>query len=336
VFRRVELLGGPVDIVSRDEVLSFISGAVDDGRKAIVGNQNLHSLALSRKERRLHTFFRMADLIEIDSMPLVQWGKLLGLQLNRRHRSTYLDWRDAFWRTAAEHRWRVYLLGARDDANAEAASRLAAEWPGITVGGHHGYFDKTAGGAENAAVVAQINAFRPDVLLVAMGMPLQEIWIAENFLSLASGVMLSIGAAFDFEAGFQSPPPRIYGEFCLEWLYRLVHEPRRLFRRYLIEPWGLIAPAMADVARGRALTIPVGRPQRRSTAARVSGLLRSGSREAWAPFPGRALDQVGEGDRDQAVERHRHPSDQPEGDDREKLHASGYPRHVAPPSASAA
>jgi N-acetylglucosaminyldiphosphoundecaprenol N-acetyl-beta-D-mannosaminyltransferase len=335
VFCRVELLGGPVDIVSRDEVLTFVADAVAGGRKAIVGNQNLHSLALSRKDRRLNTFFRMADLIEIDSMPLVQWGKARGLRLNRRHRSTYLDWRDAFWRAADERRWRVFLLGAREDANALAASRLAAEWPGITVAGHHGYFDKTAGGAENAAVVAEINAFGPDVLLVAMGMPLQEIWIAENFSSLASGVMLSIGAAFDFEAGFQSPPPRIYGELCLEWLYRLVHEPRRLFWRYLIEPWGLIAPAMADVARGPAATIARER-RARARSPGAPGGLNSGACEEWSPFPGRASEQAADGHRRQAVESQRDPGDQPEGDDREKLHAGAYPRHVAPPSASAA
>ena len=333
MFRRVELLGGPVDIVSRDEVLTFIAGAVAGGRKAIVGNQNLHSLALSRKDRRLRTFFRMADLIEIDSMPLVQWGKLLGLQLNNQHRSTYLDWRDAFWRAADDHGWRVFLLGATEDANAEAARRLAAEWPGITLAGHHGYFDKTAGGSENVAVVAKINAFRPDVLLVAMGMPLQETWIAENVSSLTSGVMLSIGAAFDFEAGFQSPPPRIYGELCLEWLYRLVHEPRRLFRRYLIEPWGLIAPALADLARGSLLAPGATQPPGRAVGASP---LRSGLHEEWAPFPRLAAENGRDQDRDQAIEGQGRPGDQPERPNRDKLHAGAYSRHVSPTPASAA
>jgi N-acetylglucosaminyldiphosphoundecaprenol N-acetyl-beta-D-mannosaminyltransferase len=250
VFRRTRLLGGPVDIVSRDEVLAFIADTVAASRKAIIGNQNLHSLTLSQTNADLRTFFDMADLIEIDSMPLLHWGRLLGLSLTAAHRSTYLDWRGDFWTAAAERGWRVFLLGATAAVNHAALSRLAAEWPGVTLSGRHGYFDHRKGGSDNAAAVAQINAFRPDVVLVGMGMPLQETWIRENYGEIDSGVVLSIGAAFDYEAGAQKPAPRVYGRLCLEWLFRLVHDPRRLFRRYLIEPWTLVGPAVTDLLDG--------------------------------------------------------------------------------------
>lgn len=247
VFRRVKLLGGPVDIASRDEVLAFIADTVAASRKAIIGNQNLHSLKLSQADASLRAFFDMADLIEIDSMPLLHWGRLLGLPLTTVHRSTYLDWRGDFWTAGAQRGWRVFLLGATETVNDGAVARLQAEWPGATISGHHGFFDHRRDGSDNAAVVAQINAFRPDVLLVGMGMPLQETWIGENYADIDSGVVLSIGAAFDYEAGEQKAAPRIYGILCLEWLFRLVHDPRRLFRRYLIEPWDLVGPAVADL-----------------------------------------------------------------------------------------
>ena len=250
MFRRVKLLGGPVDIVSRDEVIAFIADAVARGRKAIIGNQNVHSLELYRRNANLRAFFAAADLIEIDSMPLLQWGRLLGLRLTRSHRSTYLDWRDQFWRAAARQGWRVYLLGATEAVSVATISRLASEWPGATIAGHHGYFDRARGGSENTAVLGFINTFRPDVLLVGMGMPIQEIWIEQNYASLASGVVLSVGGAFDYEAGAQKPAPRISGDLCLEWLFRLAHEPRRLFRRYLIQPWSLLGAAFTDLARG--------------------------------------------------------------------------------------
>lgn len=250
VFRRVRLLGGPVDIATRDEVLAFIADSVAASRKAIVGNQNLHSLELSQTNASLRAFFDMADLIEIDSMPLLHWGRLLGLPLTASHRSTYLDWRSDFWNIAARRGWRVFLLGATEAVNDGAVARLEAQWPGVRLRGLHGYFDHRSGGSDNAAVVSQINAFRPDVLLVGLGMPLQETWIRENYADIGSGVMLSIGAAFDYEAGAQKPAPRIYGMLCLEWLFRLVHDPRRLFRRYLIEPWNLVAPAVADLLGG--------------------------------------------------------------------------------------
>jgi N-acetylglucosaminyldiphosphoundecaprenol N-acetyl-beta-D-mannosaminyltransferase len=248
MFHRVELLGGPVDIVSQREVIGFIVETVAKERKAIVGNQNLHSLEISRRNADLRAFFATADLIEIDSMPLLYWGKLLGLQLSRRHRSTYLDWRDQFWCVAARRSWRVFLLGATEAVSAEAARRLAAEWPGVTFARHHGYFDHTRASPGNRSLVRSINAFRPDVLLVGMGMPLQETWIAQNYASLDSGVVLSVGAAFDYEAGAQKPAPRVYSELCLEWAFRLAHNPRRLFRRYLIESWALLAPAITDFA----------------------------------------------------------------------------------------
>lgn len=258
---RVQLLGGPVDLVSRSSVLRFISGAVAAGRKAIIGNQNFHSLYLSRRNASLATFFDAADLIEIDSTPLLFWANLLGLRLTREHRSTYLDWRDEFWRRASRSGWRVFCLGATQAVNDVAVARLAARWPGAVIAGHHGYFDQRRGGVENAEIVARINAFRPDVLLVGMGMPLQETWIVENYAALASGVALSVGAAFDYEAGEQSPAPRIYGELGLEWLYRLVREPRRLSGRYLVEPWFLVPRALEDVMLWLGGPRPSSRPR---------------------------------------------------------------------------
>ncbi len=121
MYHRVKLLGGPVDLVSQTEVIEFVAEAVTNGRKAVVGNQNFHSLVMSRTNPDLRAFFAAADLIEIDSMPLLHWGRLLGLQLSRRHRSTYLDWRDEFWRVGAQVGWRVFLLGATQAVNARAS-----------------------------------------------------------------------------------------------------------------------------------------------------------------------------------------------------------------------
>lgn len=247
IVDRVQLLGGSVDVISRAGVLRFISNAAARRSKAIIGNQNFHSLYLSRRNASLAAFFEAADLIEIDSRPLLFWANVLGMGLTRQHRSTYLDWRDDFWRMAARSRWRVFCLGAASAVNEAAVARLSLEWPGAVVAGRHGYFDHQRHSVENEAIVREINAFGPDVLFVGMGMPLQETWILENYSALASGVVLSVGAAFDYEAGAQSPAPRIYGDLGVEWLYRLAHEPRRLFRRYLIEPWSLIASAYVDV-----------------------------------------------------------------------------------------
>lgn len=246
-MRRARVLGAEVDLVTRDGVMEFVAAAAEAGRRAIVGNHNLHSLYLSRKDRRMASFFDMADLIEIDSMPMVHWARALGLPTSSANRCTYLDWRDQFWAMAAARGWRVFLLGASKGTADEAARRLAKAWPGVKLATQHGYFDRTPGSAENQAVIDAINAFEPHVVLVGMGMPIQELWVADNAHAIERGVLLTVGAAIDYEAGVQGAAPRILGELCLEWLYRLILDPSRMGSRYLIEPWSLAGAAMADV-----------------------------------------------------------------------------------------
>jgi N-acetylglucosaminyldiphosphoundecaprenol N-acetyl-beta-D-mannosaminyltransferase len=133
----------------------------------------------------------------------------------------------------------------------EAARRLGAHWPGASIQVRHGYFDRTPGSAEETEVLSEIADFAPQVLLVGMGMPAQEAWIARHIGALAAPAILPVGAAFDYEAGVQKAAPRLLGRLGLEWLFRLLSDPARLCRRYLIEPWSLLGPALEDVRRYR-------------------------------------------------------------------------------------
>ncbi|MCA1687542.1 MAG: WecB/TagA/CpsF family glycosyltransferase, partial [Actinobacteria bacterium] len=102
------------------------------------------------------------------------------------------------------------------------------------VGVRHGYFDHGAGSAENEAVVGEINAAAPDILVVGLGMPLQERWLMENWQKLDVSVALTGGAVFDYVSGRLSRGPRPLTGSGFEWLARLLVEPRRLWRRYLL------------------------------------------------------------------------------------------------------
>lgn len=245
--QRVRLLGAEVDLVTPDEVLALTAARVEAGKPAVIANHNAHSLHLYRRSESLRAFFAAADLIEADSTPLIAWGRLLGLPIRPAHRCTYLDWREAFWRMAQARGWKVFYLGGAPGVAEAAAERLSAQWPGARIAARHGYFDLEPTSAENQAIVAEINAFSPDVIFVGMGMPLQETWIAANRASIPKGVMFSIGAAFDYEAGVQAAAPRWMGRFGLEWLFRLVSQPKRLAYRYLIEPWSLAPAALDDL-----------------------------------------------------------------------------------------
>ena len=245
--QRVRLLGGDVDLTTPRDVLRRIDGAARGERASVIANHNAHSLFLVRRSPQLQAFFAGAELIQIDSTPLILWGRLLGLPMTRAMRSTYLDWRDDFWRLADARRWRVFYLGGAPGVAETAARRLGEHYPKVRIGGRDGYFDQAPDSRENQEVLAQIAAFDPDVLMVGMGMPLQEIWVQENRAAIGRGVILTVGAAFDYEAGVQAAPPRWTGRFGVEWLARLIGQPQRLAFRYLVEPWALVWPALQDI-----------------------------------------------------------------------------------------
>ena len=108
---RIRLLGAEMDVTTASGVFDFTAARVREGTGGLVANHNLHSLHLLRHTPELAAFFASADVIEIDSTPLIAWGRLMGHRLSTENRCTYLDWRDRFWRLADKNGWRVYYLG---------------------------------------------------------------------------------------------------------------------------------------------------------------------------------------------------------------------------------
>jgi N-acetylglucosaminyldiphosphoundecaprenol N-acetyl-beta-D-mannosaminyltransferase len=245
---RFRVLGGAMDLVKSAEVFHFVTGKIKAGQKAIIANHNLHSLYLIQKNDEIREFFNRADLIEVDSMPLIFWARVNGRPSRRFHRATYLDWRDEFWNKVCEQGWRVFFLGSEPGVAEKARERVLEQWPDVQLAVHHGYFDMAPDSADNTAVVDEINAFGADIVLVGMGMPRQEIWILRNIDRLKACVTFTVGGAFDYEAGVQRPAPRWLGQYGVEWIYRLVTDPRRKFERYCVEPFYLVAPALRDLA----------------------------------------------------------------------------------------
>lgn len=244
---RVRLLGQLVDLVRPEEVLHHVEAWVKARRKVLIANHNVNSMALMRRNPRLQRFYARADLVEVDSAPLIKFAKLLGLHGQAFHRCTYLDWRDHFWSLVDRNGWRVMYVGGAPQVVERARARLAAEYPGADIKVRDGFFVATPGSRDNAVVVAEVKAFDPHILFVGMGMPRQELWILDNLDALPDCAIFSVGAAFDYEAGEQKAAPRWMGRMGIEWLFRLVHDPKRLARRYLIEPWILSPLILADV-----------------------------------------------------------------------------------------
>jgi len=236
--RSFDVLGCKVHAVTAPDLTDLVERAVETQESCIIANHNLHSLYLYQRDARLREFFAQAKWIHADGMGIVLLARATGAEVDRSIRVTYVDWLPLLMERAAARNWRVFYLGSRPGVADKGIAILRERFPGLNMEAIHGYFDTA--GEENEIVLEKIRAFSPDVVLVGMGMPRQERWILDNLDRLGGAVLLPCGASIDYVAGEIPTPPRWAGRCGLEWLYRLVAEPGRLWRRYLVEPWGLL------------------------------------------------------------------------------------------------
>lgn len=208
-------------------------------QRIIIANHNLHSLYLHSRESKMRQFYQLAHYIHVDGMSLIYISRMLGVPLKQEHRVTYVDWIDPLAQQAAESGWRLFFLGSKPGVATQAAQILRGRYPKLEIDTSHGYFSTTTDCAENTAILNQINKYQPNILLVGMGMPRQEYWVLDNINNINANIILLAGACMDYVAGRIPTPPRWMGKIGVEWLFRLICEPRRLARRYLIEPWSI-------------------------------------------------------------------------------------------------
>lgn len=235
-----DLLGIRIHALSRRDLVDCVSHAVESRTRHIIGNHNLHSLYMWFHEPRTREFYSLTDYTHVDGMSLVLLGRLLGLPLTREHRTGYMDFLPLLAEEAAEREWRIFYLGSKPGVAEKAARMLRNRYPGLQIRTHHGYFNTEQAGPENQSVLAEIRSYAPDVLMVGMGMPRQEIWVLENHKEIAARSVFCCGALLDYVAGEIPTPPRWIGRLGFEWLYRLLSEHARLWQRYLLEPWSVM------------------------------------------------------------------------------------------------
>lgn len=172
-----------------------------------------------------------ADLVVPDGMPLVWMLKIQGRREARRTRGT--DMTRRLLSVAEEKDWKVGFYGGSQDVIDRMLGRVKQDFPKLKVSYSYSPPYRPLSGREEAAVIDEIRAANPQFLFVGLGCPKQERWMAKNREKLSS-VMLGVGAAFDFFAGNVKESPAWLSRLGLEWLFRLCHEPRRLWHRYLI------------------------------------------------------------------------------------------------------
>ena len=226
-----KLMGVRIDPVVRVELLARIIRAVELGAGGMICNVNVHALNLAWEDAEFRTILNRSDLVFIDG-----FGVQLGARWNRMRigeRLTPADWIDELFATCAQRGWSVFWLGDTEKVGADFERELARRHPNCQLAGrHHGFFEKA--GPQNDAVIHRINQSAAKIVLVGMGMPLQEKWISANRHRIDSPVHLSVGGLARIYTGAIPRGPRWMTDNGLEWLYRLAMQPRHTWRRYVI------------------------------------------------------------------------------------------------------
>lgn len=231
--RVVDILGVGVDPDTQDELHAHIREAIETNQRVTCLNVNVHALNLACDHPGFRAILNSADRVFCDGKGVQYAARWLGGELPAR--ITYADWIWQLAPFAARHDFSFYFLGGAAGVAAQAAQELRARWPHLRIlDCHHGYFDKRGQSAENQNVVADINQADPDILIVAFGMPLQEEWLHANRAALTARVALTGGAVFDYVSGNLRRGPDWMTQHGWEWLARLLIEPGRLWRRYLV------------------------------------------------------------------------------------------------------
>jgi len=226
-----------INLLSMDQLNSLVEEAVESNTKRIIANHNLNSLYIYHHDSEMRDFYKIADYVHIDGMPLIFMGKLLDIPCKKLHRVTYADWVWSLMSEAADKKWRILYLGSKPGVAEKGVSNLKKEYPDIEINTLHGYFSNNDDDPYHEVILNKIVSYQPHILMVGMGMPRQENWILNNIDKIKTNVILPCGACMDYVAGATKTPPRWMGQVGLEWLYRLITEPRRLGKRYLVEPW---------------------------------------------------------------------------------------------------
>jgi N-acetylglucosaminyldiphosphoundecaprenol N-acetyl-beta-D-mannosaminyltransferase len=210
------------------------------GVPTFVVGHNLHSVYLFHTDLEFRHFYDEADVILTDGFPIALAYGLSACTRSRtertvNHRLGSTDWIPRIISGAAYSK--VAVIGASEQSNSEFLEFLRGLNPELALMGFPG---QPWGQLQADEAVRKLGEFRPQLVLVGLGMPLQEAFLHRYRSTLPGAIYATVGGAIDQLAGRQPNAPRWLGRFGLEWLWRLASNPRRLFHRYLIEPWLLI------------------------------------------------------------------------------------------------
>lgn len=232
LLERRFVLNLPVDLLSVQAAVDRMGAFIRERGALLVVTMNAEMAMQAQADPALGDIIRRAGLVVADGSGVV-WAVGRQPGAPRVEKVAGVDLLRAAAARAATEGWSLYLLGAKPGVAEEAAANLQATYPGLRiVGVRDGYFDATT----EPAVIQAIRDARPDILLVALGVPRQEKWLAEHQGALGVPVAMGVGGSFDVFAGRVKRAPLFFQKFHIEWLFRLIQEPWRFQRMWATLP----------------------------------------------------------------------------------------------------
>jgi N-acetylglucosaminyldiphosphoundecaprenol N-acetyl-beta-D-mannosaminyltransferase len=242
---RITMMGCQVDNLSMEETLGKVEGFIASGRPHQHVVVNVDKLVKASRDEQLRQIINDCALVNVDGMPVVWASRLLGKPL--KERVAGVDLFEALMRRAADKGWRVFLLGAREEVVSAVKATYERKYPALVVAGYRNGYWK--GEQEEAEVVAQIKESRADLLFVAISSPKKEQFLGRYQADMKIPFAMGVGGTFDVAIGKVRRAP-VWMQNCgLEWFYRFLQEPRRMFRRYFIDDMAFVWLFIKEAAR---------------------------------------------------------------------------------------
>jgi N-acetylglucosaminyldiphosphoundecaprenol N-acetyl-beta-D-mannosaminyltransferase len=229
----LELFGVNFHNLTFDGALEEISSLIDNRKKTVAFTPNVDHIIKINRDQKFKDIYDKADLVLNDSRVLYFASKMLGKPLKGKISGS--DLLPALCKVAAQKNYRLFFLGGRDNSSYYAAEKLRETYRSVQIVGtlspEFGFEEDIS---EVKRIIDEINKLKPEILFIGLGSPKQEILINNYKDKFNALFIIGVGASFEFASGTIKRSPKWMQDFALEWLFRLIKEPRRLWKRYLV------------------------------------------------------------------------------------------------------
>lgn len=228
-LQHCEILKTNINVTNMSDTIKYIGGHLDDLRGKYICVSNVHTTVMSYENEEYRKIQNGAAMALPDGAPLSSYSRRKGYK--QAQRVTGPDLMLELFAISKEKGYRHYFYGATEETLQSMKEVLERDYPGIQIAGMYAPPFRALTPQEDAQIVAKINESRPDFIWIGLGAPKQEEWMYQHMGQL-QGVLIGVGAGFDYLAGYIKRAPLWMQRMSLEWLYRLLQDPKRLWRRY--------------------------------------------------------------------------------------------------------